>query len=186
MSFSAPRGANQISTMSPQQQQLFSSLIGKLGGGAGQGVDYLSRLAGGDQSMFSEMEAPAYSAFNKQLGNIGSRFADVGAIGSSGFQNATSGAAAQLGESLASKRGELQRGAIERLLGLSSELLGKQTFGFEDKDQGFDWGSLIGTLGGAAGSAFLGPIGGAVGKGAGDWLSRLFEKKSTAPTGGLQ
>lgn len=153
----------QLSNYTPEQHKLFQSMISKLTGGGGVegGIDFLSKLAGGDEEAFGQMEKPAYSAFQGLLGQIGSRFAGSGALGSSAFQNATSGAAANLAENLQSKRLGIQQGAIERLLGLSQNVLGQRPYENQlEEEGGFDWGSL---LGGAAG-AIGGPIGGGLGK----------------------
>lgn len=141
MSFSSPTGVSapkaniagyklrNVPNYTPQQMQLFSQLLGgaKQGLGGG-GLDFLSKLGAGEEGAFQQAEAPTYSAFNKMLGQLGSRFAGVGAVGSSAFQNATSGAAQSLSESLGSQRMGIQQSAIERLLGLSDSLLGKQPY----------------------------------------------------------
>ncbi len=59
----------QLSQFTPQQTRLFKQLFGQVSPDS-----YLSRLAGGDESMFQEMEAPAFRNFQSQLGNISSRF----------------------------------------------------------------------------------------------------------------
>jgi hypothetical protein len=164
---------HQIQKFTPEQMQLFQmfsqALQGGLGGEGG-GLDTLSRLAAGDEEIFGQLEAPAYSAFNQQIGQLGSRFGDIGAVGSSGFQNATSGAAGQFAEKLGSNRIGLQQSAIDKLLGLSTSFLGQRPF--EDKftkdSEGMDW---LGLLGGALG-AFGGPALGAVGGGLGSWANK--------------
>ena len=158
---SSPTGANlssdkitgykqrNISTLNPQQQQLFQKLADALlgGGGLGGGVDYLSKLASGDEGIFGEIEAPAYRQLQSQLGQIGSRFADVGAVGSSGFQQTASGAATDLGERLQSQRNSLRSNAIKDLLGLSENLIGQKTF--EPKFQKeFNFKQFLGELAG--------------------------------------
>lgn len=144
-----------VPNFTPQQMQLFQQLLGGVSGGLGGGLDFLSRLAGGDESAFSESEAPAYSAYEKALGQLGTRFAGLGAMGSSAFQNATSGAAGTLAENLAANRTNLQQSAIEKLLGLSSNLLGQRPYDtFLEKKPDF-WGGLGNLLGGL-GKGFLG------------------------------
>jgi len=133
-----------VANFTPEQMQLFQKLLGGLNGGGGLegGVDYLSKLAGGDEESFQQMEKPAYSAFQSQLGNIGSRFAGAGAVGSSAFQNATSGAAQSFAENLGAKRHGVQQDAIERLLGLSNNLLGQKPYDtFLEKKTG--WGDIL-------------------------------------------
>jgi len=133
-----------VPQFTPQQMQLFAKLLGGAQGGLGGGLDFLSGLASGDEGAFDQAEAPAYSAFQKSLGQIGSRFAGMGALGSSAFQNATSGAAQSLSENLGAQRLGLQQNAIERLLELSENLLGQRPYQtiLQQKSPGF--GSSIG------------------------------------------
>jgi hypothetical protein len=115
----------QLPLYTADQQQLFNAILGGVSPGAKQGIDYLSRLAGGDESAFQAGEAPAYRSFQHGIDEIAKRYAAKGALGSSGFRQAASGAAGELGENLAARRQQLQMSAIERLLGLSSGLLSK-------------------------------------------------------------
>ena len=100
--------------------------------------------------MFEQAEAPAYTAFNKQIGELGSRFAGFGsgALDSSAFQNATSGAAANLAENLQSKRLGLQQGAIEKLLGFSQDILNQRPYDsfLEKKSSGWDTAGDVANL----------------------------------------
>ena len=137
MTFSSPTGVSapqanisgyktrNVPNFTPEQMQLFAKLLGGVQGGLGGGLDFLSQLAGGEEGAFEKAEAPAYSAFQKTLGQLGTRFAGLGALDSSAFQNATAGAGQELAENLASKRLGIQQSAIERLLGLSQNLLGQ-------------------------------------------------------------
>lgn len=54
----APSGYNvrQLQNFSPEMMELFQSLIGGVGGGAKGGLDYLSKLASGDESAFTSAE----------------------------------------------------------------------------------------------------------------------------------
>ncbi len=171
----APSGYNvkQVSNFSPEMMNMFKMLLGKTQGGlGGGGLDWLSKLAGGDEASFQQAEAPMHNAFNQKLGDIGSRFANMGAVDSSAFQNATSGAASQFGQELGANRINLQQGALDRLLGLSQNLLGQRPHEniLQPKKQGFDWGGL---LGGVLGS-FGGPALGALGSGVGSWANKKF------------
>jgi len=127
----APSGYKQgsLNLLSPEQQDLFSRLLGGSAGGLGGGLEHLSKLAGGDQSYFEQLEAPALRQFGALQGNLASRFSGMGTGSrrSSGFGNAMSSAGQQLSESLQSQRMGLQNSAIEQLLGLSQSLLGRQT-----------------------------------------------------------
>jgi len=118
----------QLPNFTPQQMQMFQSLLGHSQQGVTGGVDYLSGLAGGNEDAFARAEAPAYRAFDKSIGQLGSRFAGLGAIDSSAFQNAAAGASRELGENLGAQRNQLQQNAIDRLLGLSGNLLGQRPY----------------------------------------------------------
>jgi hypothetical protein len=124
-------GYKQVSmpTMNPEQMDLFKQLLSGSRQGVGSGLDYLSKLAGGDQSQFEQLEAPALRQFAGLQGNIASRFSGMGsgARRSSGFQNTLGSSAGELSENLAARRMGLQQDAIKQLLGLSEQLLGQRT-----------------------------------------------------------
>jgi hypothetical protein len=160
----------QVPNFTPQQMKLFRKLLGNINnsGGLEAGIGRLGHLAAGSQEGFEELEKPAYSDFQKQLGQIGTRFSGLGAQGSSAFQNATSGAATDLTERLQAQRMAIQNNALNALLGQSNALLGQRAFDtiYQQPDQGFDWGGLLGGIGGS----FFGPLGGGIGSG----IGRLF------------
>jgi hypothetical protein len=114
----------------PEAMQLYQQLFGLVGP-----ESYLARLAGGDESMFEEMEAPAFRQFNALQGNIASRFSGqgggkgpLGSQKSSGFQNTMNQASSQFAQDLASRRNDLKRQAILDLMGISSNLLEKRPY----------------------------------------------------------
>lgn len=145
-------GYKQVSmpTMSPEQSQLFSQLIGGAGQGlGGGGLDYLSKLAaGGSPEMWEQLEAPAMRQFGGLTGQLASRFSGMGsgARRSSGFQNVMGEAGADLSERLAGQRMGLQQQAIRDLMGLSQSLLGQKTFesALIPKEMPF-WKQLLGS-----------------------------------------
>jgi hypothetical protein len=139
-----PSGYKQVSTFSPDMMKLFQSLLGGIGQGGGAATNYLSRLASGDESAFEQSEAPAYAAFNKSLGQIGSRFSQFGAQDSSAFQNAVAGEGGKLAMDLQGQRSQLQNSAIDRLLGFSNQLLGQQPHALQKDNSGFDFGDILG------------------------------------------
>lgn len=137
-------------TMSGQGQgltDLLYSLIGGQGGGLSQGLQGLNKMASGDQSQFSQAEAPALRQHQQLLGNLASRFSGMGsgARGSSGFQNTASEATTDLAERLQGQRMNYQQQALQQLLGLSESLLNRPTFqsGFAPKKKPF-WQELAG------------------------------------------
>jgi hypothetical protein len=140
-------GYNQVSTpnFTPQQMQLLQKLIGSIGGGAEKGLSKLSQIASGEEGAFEELEAPAYAAFNKNLGTLGSRFSQYGAGDSSAFQNAVSGAGAEMAQNLQGQRTQMQMDAIQKLLGFSTDLLGQKPYetSLLQKDKGTDWGEIL-------------------------------------------
>lgn len=158
-----------IANFTPDQMAIFKQIFGGLQGGLGGGLDFLSRLASGDEDIFNQAEAPAYSAYERLLGQLGSRFAGLGATDSSAFQNATSGAASDLAQNLAANRLGLQQGAIDKLLGLSQNFLGQRPYDtFLEKKESFDLGGLLGGLLGS----FGGPALGTFGKGLGSFANK--------------
>ena len=127
-----PKGYSQgrIQNFTPEQMQLFQQLLGGASGGIGSGLEHLSKLAGGDQSYFDQLEAPALRQFGAVQGNLASRFSGMGsgARRSSGFGNTTSAAGQELSQSLQSQRMGLQNQAIKDLLGLGESLLGQRPY----------------------------------------------------------
>lgn len=118
-----------LSNLSPEQMQLFSLLFGGSMGGIQSGLQNLSKLAGGDEEYFKQLEAPAHRQFGQLQGQIASRFSGQGLGGrkGSGFYNTQNTAAQQFAEQLQSNRMGMQQQAIQSLLGLGNNLLGRQT-----------------------------------------------------------
>lgn len=144
-------GYNQITlpNWNAGQKGLEQSLYPLLGADS-----WISKLAGGDQSQFAQMEAPALRQFGALQGNMASRFSGMGtgARRSSGFQNSMNSAGQSLAESLQGNRMELQMQALRDLMGMSNALLGQRenTYGFVPKQQKQPpwWQSLLGGAGG--------------------------------------
>lgn len=174
-----PRGyeLGQIQQYDPQQMELYQRQFGQLSPDS-----YLSRLAGGDEGLFNEMEAPAMRQFAQQQGSIASRFSGMGMGGrkSSGFQNAMSQESSDFAQNLQSQRQQLQRQAIQDMMGYSDQLLGQrpQEQFLTDKKPKW-WQSLIAGLAPAAGMAtggyFGGPEGAKMGGKAGYAFGQAFQ-----------
>lgn len=125
----------QVPRLSPEQMSLFKQVFSQIQPGLTGALGHLGDLAGGgNEETWKQLEAPALRQFGQLQGNIASRFsgAGSGARRSSGFQNALSGAGADLAERLQSQRLGLQQDAIGQLLGLYGNLMGTQT-----QDTGF-------------------------------------------------
>jgi hypothetical protein len=162
-----PKGvrAGQLAQYTPQQMKLH-----KQGFEHVSPDSYLGRLSRGDEGIFNEIEAPALRDFSALQGNIASRFSGGGAgsLGSrrsSGFQNTMSKASQDFAGDLASRRQQLQRQALQDLMGFSNDLLNQrpyERFQYEKppKKEGFNWQGLAGAgVGAAAGFLTGGPAG---------------------------
>lgn len=160
-----PSGFNQFSIQqfTPEQMQLLQSLFPHV-----SPESFLSKLAGGDQSTFQEMEAPALKQFSELQGNLASRFSGMGMSGrhSSGFQNTANTAAQDFAQQLQANRQNLRRQAITDLMGLSTNLLGQRPFetGLQQKaeKQSSGFGGLAGAALGGIGGLFAGGPAGAL------------------------
>ena len=132
-------GYRQVQTFSPEQMQLFQRLFGQVGGDS-----QTARLAGGDQSQFEQLEAPAKRQFSELLGGLSSRFSGMGsgARRSSGFNLAGTQAASNFAEQLQSQRLGLQRQAMQDLMGMSNQLLSQQPYSLIPKQKPF-WQELL-------------------------------------------
>lgn len=135
----------QSPNFTPEMQNLFQKLLSSASGGAGQGLDFLSKIASGDEGTFNKLEAPAYSAFDKTLGKLSGKFAQYGAGDSSAFQNAVAGQGAELSQNLQANRTQMMTDAIQKLLGHSETILGQKPFENQliKEDPGFDIQKLI-------------------------------------------
>lgn len=158
-----PKGYKQgsLQQFTPEQMNLFQQMFGQVGP-----ESYLAKLAGGDQSTFDEMEAPALRQFSGIQGNIASRFSGMGGLGarrSSGFQNTINSAASNFAEELQANRQNLQRQALMDLMGISKELLNQrpqQNFLVKKQQNNSGLGGAIGAgLGGLGGFFAGGPAG---------------------------
>lgn len=154
-----------VQQFTPEQLSLFQSLFSSVGP-----ESFTSRLAGGDQGAFDEIESPALQQFSGIQGGIASRFSqgeggkgNLGARKSSGFQNYQNSAASDFAQRLQSNRYNIQRQAIQDLHGMSSSLLGQrpyEQYAYEPQKKKSFWDSLFGIGAPAAGAIAGGLIGG--------------------------
>jgi hypothetical protein len=155
--------------------QLFQSMFGQLGPDS-----FLGKLAAGDQSQFSQLEAPAMRQFQGLQGGLASRFSGMG-LGSrksSGFQNTANQATQYFASQLQSQRMGIQQQALRDLMGMGNQLLGQKPYDnylLEKQNPKSFFESILGgglpLLGAAAGGFFGGfpgaQIGGSIGAAAG-------------------
>jgi len=152
----------QLSNYTPEQMGLHQSQY--------QHVDdnsFLSKLAMGDEETYNQLEAPAFRDFNKEIGNISSRFSGFGTGGrhSSGFQNTMGAAASNFAQDLQANRIKTRMKALEELMSFSDRILGQKPYetGLVKKEhQPSGWGSAIGAGVGATGGYFAGGFPGAL------------------------
>lgn len=149
--------AGALQQFTPEQLELFQQLFSHVGP-----ESFLSRLAGGDQSQFAEMEAPALRQFSELQGGLASRFSGMGGGGnqlglgarkSSGFQNTMTSAASNFAQELQAQRQGLQRQALMDLMGISTNLLGQRPYDrflVEKQQKQGGLGGALGALGGGA------------------------------------
>lgn len=115
----------QIQNFSPEMMQFYQQMLDMLGPDS-----FLSQIAGGDQSAFEEMEAPALRQFTGLQGNLASKFSGMGMGGrrSSGFTNTMNSAASDFAQQLQSKRTDMRMQAIKDLQGMGNQLLGQKPY----------------------------------------------------------
>jgi hypothetical protein len=142
-----PKGyrAGQIQQYEPREMQLYNQLRGLAAPNS-----YLSRLAGGDEEIFKQIEGPQMRNYQEMLGNIGAKFSGIGTGGrhSSGFQNTVTSAASNFAQDLAANRQGLQRQAMQDLQDLIDQLLGRnkpyERFAVEKRKKQNPWGDIGG------------------------------------------
>jgi len=143
----------QVPTVSPQQQQFLTQLLGQIQRPLGAGIENLQQLISGDVSAF---EKPAMRQFQEEIiPGIAERFSGLGAGAqqSSAFQQALGGAGAGLAERLGMQRAGLQQQGLSQLMGLLGPALTQQQQPiFRPGTPGL-FGALAGGLGSALGTA---------------------------------
>jgi len=155
----------QYQKFTPEQMQLFKSLFDQLGGGS-----FLQQLMS-DEGIFEEYEKPALRQFDELQGQIASRFSGAGMGGrhGSGFKLATSQAAKEFAEDLASQRLGIKNQALKDLMGFSESLLGQQPYQQfltePEQEKSSFWSQVMGGLIPGAAAAAGGFIGAPYGLG---------------------
>lgn len=154
-----PKGykVGQLAQFTPEMMKQFSSLFSHVGP-----ESYLARLAGGDEELLRQSEAPAWRDFQEAQGQLASRFSGLGmgARRGGGFQNAANQQSQDFAMQLQSNRQNLMRQGYKDLFEMSNLLLNQRPYERflqekpEKKSSG--WGSLTGGLIGGVGGAFFG------------------------------
>ncbi len=119
------KGYNIVSTLNPQQKQIFKGQArGVMGGPQSYqdsplyqaGSSYLQNALSNDPAAYQAYEAPQLRQFRQNIGNLSEQFGGIGATSSSGFQQALSGATTDLQERLAALRAGIQERALPQAL----------------------------------------------------------------------
>jgi hypothetical protein len=175
-----PGSYQQHSTLTPEQQNLFSQFLAAVGGQGGQGAfgdiaRYYQDLLNPEGQAFNAFAAPEQRRFQEEtIPGLAEQFAGMGAGGlsSSGFRNAGIQAGTDLNERLAGIRQQLRQQGISGLQNFASGAFNPVSENIYKKGQP----GLVDFAGpalGAAGAAFAGPLGGAAGQFLGGQLSKF-------------
>jgi hypothetical protein len=163
--FGKEASTEQKSFQTPQQQQLFNQLLGGLGGqggGGNQALQYLQQyLNPNQQEGFQQFAQPYQQQFER---NILPRIlqpwgagAEGGALSSSGFAQALGGASSDFMNQLEQQYSQRGMQSSQTLLSLLQNLLGQQTFGFQQNQASPGlFGSAINAFAGGVGKGFGG------------------------------
>ena len=133
-----PKGYSQFSEYTPEQHDI-SAQRQQLSGPD----SYYSKIAGGDEQAFNEIEAPAMRQFQALQGQVASRFSNLGGKGSlssrrsSGFQNEMNQATSNFAQDLAAKRHSLRSEAIQGLHSMYGDLVNESPYGLVEKKKPF-------------------------------------------------
>lgn len=141
---------HQVPRMSPEVMDIWRMMAGGGKQGMQGGLDFWNKLASGDESAFQESEAPAYSAFQKNMGNMASRFSGQGMGGqdSSAFQNAAAGASSDMAQQLQGNRMNTRNNAIQSLMGMYGDLMKNDPYEQVFKEKKSGWEKFLEGLGG--------------------------------------
>lgn len=161
----------QLSTLTPEQQQLQSQLQGAIsapgaGGAYGTAADYYRDLLSPDSQTAQAMFAPEQRRFQEQIvPDLAEQFAGMGAGGlsSSGFRNAAVSAGTDLSERLGAIRAQLRQQGAQGLQGIGEQGLRPVVENIQEAGQpGFGQPFMegVGAALPAVATAFGGPLAG--------------------------
>jgi hypothetical protein len=158
----------QIPTIGKGQQQALDAQSQGLSGLSPQIFSYLQDLFSNNSQSQQNFAAPFMRQFNEQtVPGLAETFGGVGALSSSGFQNALGQAGAGLQENLAALREQSRGQGLNAFQGLMGQNLSAKPF--ENVFMQGQQGLLQPLLSGLA-SSFGGPLGGGIAS----WLSSLL------------
>jgi hypothetical protein len=185
----SPDKLKQIPTGTPEQTALHNQLLQQAmgmqqqGGGYDLAQQHYNNLLQPGSDAYQNFAAPYMQQFNEQtLPQIAERFAGAGALSSSGFGQALSGAGASLQSQLAQLFSALQSQAAGAQTNQYNQLaqtgLNHQQFAYQQQPGS---AGFLGPFLQGIGNAAAGPIGGAIGDMTAGGISSLYKK----PSGGI-
>lgn len=124
----------------PGRQQLYEQTVAGATQALPGGFDFLSRLLSGDESIFSELEAPAIRQFQEQIvPGLAERFTAFGegGQGSSAYQQQLAAAGSRLAQDLAGQRAGYRMSALDRLLSQASQSMRATPYDLVPRTPGF-------------------------------------------------
>jgi hypothetical protein len=181
-----PEKRENVSTLRPEQEDLYQQLINSTkgsgaGGAFGDSADYYRDLMSDDSNAFNNFAAPQMRQYNEDIvPGLSEQFAGMGSGGlsSSGFRNAQIQGATDLSERLGAIRANLRHAGAQGLANIGQQ--GLQNYSQNMVTQQGSPGFLAGiapaagqAIGTAIGSIFN-PVGQAIGSGLGSQTSNWF------------
>lgn len=133
----------------PGREKLYQQMVAGTTGALPQGYDFLSRLLGGDESIFRELEAPALRQFSEQIvPGLAERYTAMGEGGqsSSAYQQQLAAAGARLAQDLAGQRAGYRMSALDRLLSQAGQTMQASPYDLVPRTPGF-FESGLGAIG---------------------------------------
>lgn len=188
----SPEKHERVSTLTPEQEKVFSQLLQSIqgqgaGGAFGDSADYFRNILNDNPELMQQFMAPELRRYNQEtIPGLAEQFAGMGSGGlsSSGFRNAAVNAGTDLSERLGAIRANLKQGAAGGLMGLGQQ--GLQNVSQDVMTQPGTEGllsNLAPAIGAGLGS-FAGPAGTAFGSMAGNMFKSGFG--SSSPYGNSQ
>lgn len=184
-----PGKRENVSTLRPEQEQLYEQLINSgmnpgAGGAFGQSADYYRNLLSNENEDISSFMAPEMRRFNEQIvPDLAEQFATMGSGGlsSSGFRNSATSAGADLSERLGALRAQLRQQGAQGLAQMGQQGLQPFSQNMETRAPTPGFLSSIAPAVGAGLTAFGGGAGSALAGGLAGGLGNAFNRSNSAP-----
>lgn len=179
-----PAQYENVSNLLPYQQKVHQQKAQAASGALGNLQNYYGNLMSDNPEDFQAFAAPEMRRFNEQIvPDLAEQFAGMGSGGlsSSGFRNAAVSAGTDLSERLGAIRAQLRQQGAQGLQGLAQG--GTDVVSSSQMTDPGSQGLLaqLAPVAGAAAGAFGGPLLGALGAGAANWITGGGNNQQQAP-----